>query len=59
VLALVNLFRGSKRNPSIFGVERCSIADWTALGFFLIVCIIVSYLSILLVRREQKIKLLF
>jgi hypothetical protein len=56
---MVNLFRGSKRNPSIFGVERCSVADWTALGFFLVVCIIVSYLSILLVRREQKIKLHF
>jgi len=46
VLLFINLFRGSKKNPSIFGIVRCSGADWSSLIIYVIICGVLSYVSV-------------
>ena len=44
LLVFVNLFRGSKKSGSIFGIETCSAADWSAFGVFIICCsLLITY----------------
>jgi uncharacterized membrane protein YfcA len=50
ILVFINLYRGSKKNPSMFGIERCSGADWSSLVVFVILCSSISWYS---VRRLQ------
>jgi len=51
-LAAFNLFRGSKKNPSIFGIALCGAADWISLGVFVVVCFIISVSSLKTLQRE-------
>ena len=46
LLLFVTLFRGSKRTPSLFGVEVCSAADWTSIGVYVAICIAISFYTI-------------
>lgn len=52
----VNLFRGSKHNPSIFGIKKCGLEDWGSLVVYCIICILISWYSIRTVKYEQKLK---
>lgn len=52
----VNLYRGSKHNPSIFGIKRCSIADWSSLVIYCFICILLSWWAIRSVKAEQALK---
>lgn len=57
ILLFVNLFRGSKKSPSIFNIEPCSLPDWLSLVFYVLVCIIISVISVKIVVREQLLKI--
>ena len=46
LLLFVNLFRGSKKSPYIFGVEACSVSDWSAFAAFIIVCAFIIHYSL-------------
>ena len=37
-LAFVDLWRGSKHHPSLFGVEVCSPEDWASIAIFMTIC---------------------
>ena len=56
LLALLNMIRGSKENPSLFGVEVCSWQDWTSLVVYISVCIAISVYSVKVVQQEQELK---
>lgn len=46
LLVFVNLFRGSKENKSIVGIEHCSIYDWSSLGVYVVACIAVTVCAV-------------
>lgn len=48
--------RGSKKFPSIVGIQKCGIMDWTILALFLIMCATLCVLSVKRVVKEQKLK---
>ena len=50
LLAFLNMWRGSKRTPSLFGVEVCSTADWSSIGVF---AFIMLMMTVLAVRAEK------
>ena len=56
---IVNLIRGSKKNPSLFGVERCSLIDWATLAVYVVICLIITYFSVKTVRYEQYMKITY
>jgi hypothetical protein len=56
VLLVTNLFRGSKKHPSMFGVERCSNEDWSSLGIYVIVCATICCFAVRNMQYEQKMK---
>jgi len=43
----------------MFGVKPCSIADWTSLLIFIIICFFLSWYSLRMLQREQFLKLNF
>ena len=45
-LIALNIFRGSKKNPSIFGVKTCSGSDWISLLIFICFCVATTAYSI-------------
>jgi len=53
---LVSLFRGSKRNPSIVNMQKCSSADMGILTMYLFVCFIVCFLQLNRCQLEEKLK---
>lgn len=55
-LAFFNVFRGSKHSPSFFGVKPCSVADWSSLGVFCCLCILISYNALKKMKHEQYLK---
>lgn len=58
-MVILNLWRGSKRNPSLFGIKRCSGGDWAAVGIFVVVCAILSWVAVRRMQYEQLLKKTF
>ncbi|CDW86733.1 UNKNOWN [Stylonychia lemnae] len=56
VQVLISLFRGSKKTHSIIGIGVCSFWDWFCFSFFLIFCVIICFLAVKNLQREQKLK---
>ena len=52
ILTLVNIWRGSKSSPSIFGVETCSALDWGSLAVFMAYCVCITALSLKKMQHE-------
>ena len=52
----VNLIRGSKKNPSIVNMRKCSAADWIIFSSFLVITALVSLTQIRRLQREEEIK---
>ena len=57
VLLFVNLFRGSKKFKSIFGIQHCSPADWSSLVVYLFICVGLSLYSVKIAKAEQALKI--
>lgn len=53
---IVNLFRGSSKNPSIINLQRCSPIDWSIFGGFILVAIVVCYMNVQRVQEEDRVK---
>jgi hypothetical protein len=56
ILVFLNLFRGSKRNPSLFKIKRCSAPDWSAVGVYVLICAVLSYIAVKRLAWEQHLK---
>lgn len=46
MLFVVNLLRGSSKNPSIINMAKCGVFDWTVCTTFIVVNSIVYYLQV-------------
>ena len=57
LLLFVDLFRGSKKSPSIFGIKPCSAGDWTSLGIYAAVSISLTIYAIKVTQYEQYLKI--
>ena len=53
---VVSLFRGSKRNPSIVNMQKCSSADVGLLIVFLSTCALVAYMQLNRCQLEEQLK---
>jgi hypothetical protein len=51
-MVIVTLMRGSKSVDSIVGIERCSVADWSILILYLIICGTVLMIALREVLKE-------
>ena len=49
---LMNLMLGSSKFKSIAGIQKCSIWYWLVQLVFVIICVVVTWFSIMLNRRE-------
>ena len=56
-LVLLNIFRGSKINPSIFGVVSGSYSDWGSILIFIIFCGFMTFYSVIQQQKEQDLKI--
>jgi uncharacterized membrane protein YfcA len=55
-LALFQLFRGSRKSPSIINMKPCSAADWSSFAAFVILCFLFSAHALKTLKREQHLK---
>ena len=56
VLFLVQLLRGSGKEPSIIGVTRCTAADWILYTSLILFSILMTIFSVWLQRNEYEYK---
>lgn len=56
-LVVLNVYRGSKVNPSVFGIKMCSGLDWFGIFVFVSLCFSLTFYSIKSQMREQQLKL--
>jgi H+/gluconate symporter-like permease len=56
LLVFLDIFRGSKKSPSMFDVKPCSWEDWTSLAIYAVICVFVCMYAIKMVQREQDLK---
>lgn len=57
VAFVVQLLRGSKKSPSLVGIDRCSAGDNIILTLFLMFTVFMIHYEIKRVKREQKLKI--
>lgn len=51
-LVILNLYRGSKVNPSVFGIKTCSVLDWVGICIYMTLCLGVTAYSVEQQRYE-------
>lgn len=56
VSLVVNFLRGSRKSPSIIGITKCGTLDWTFFMAFISIAFIMSYIGVLINKREQALK---
>ena len=49
---LVNLIRGSKRSPSIIGIERCGELDWSIFTAYVVGSLGLSFVGVYINKQE-------
>lgn len=54
---LMNLMLGSSKFKSIAGIQKCSVWYWLVQLVFVMICVVVTWLSIKLNRKEQNLKI--
>lgn len=52
----VNFLRGSKKSPSVLGVESCGAVDWTIFAAFVILALCISFTGVWVNKKEQALK---
>ena len=52
----VNLIRGSPKNDSIVDLDKCGASSWILLGSFIILCLLVIWYNVKVVRKELILK---
>ena len=53
---LVNLIRGSPKNDSIVDLDKCGAPSWLLLAGFIILCLLVIWYNVKVVRKELSLK---
>lgn len=53
---LINLIRGSPKNESIIGMNKCGTASWSLLAMFIVLCLFLTYFNVKKVRHEDALK---
>jgi len=53
LLFVVNLMRGSKKNPSIINIQKCGGLDWTLFLGTIIFYVFIFYLNVLKVQENE------
>ena len=53
---MVNLFRGSPKNASIIGMDKCGAASWSLLASFIVLCLVLTFINVKQVRHEDALK---
>jgi len=53
---VVNMMRGSPKNESIIGMEKCGASSWILLASFLVICVLLTWYNVREVRREDALK---
>jgi len=48
--------RGSKKSPSLLGVESCGAVDWTIFAIFVICALCISFAGVWVNKKEQALK---
>jgi len=56
VLFLVNLMRGSKKNPSIINIQKCGRLDWFIFFSAILFYVILFQLNVIAVQKTEEIK---
>lgn len=54
---MLNIYRGSQKKPSIFGVTSCSPLDWIGLAVFMTFCCLMTSYSVMSQQKEQALKI--
>ena len=57
LLILIKLLRGSQKNPSVVGMERCSAVDWLTVAIYFVLCVGLSIGAVRQLRHEQMLKI--
>lgn len=42
----VNFLRGSRKSPSIIGIRKCSLLDWSIFLSFIVIALIMTYIGV-------------
>ena len=53
---VVNFLRGSRKTPSIIGISKCGTLDWTIFTSFVVIAFLLSYVGVVINKREQALK---
>lgn len=53
---VVNMMRGSKKNPSIINIQKCGTLDWTLFLGSIIFYVLVFYMNVLKIQASEQIK---
>ena len=53
---LINLVRGSPKNESIVGMDKCGGGSWSLLIAFIVLCLAITWLNVKSVKREVELK---
>ena len=56
VSLVVNFLRGSRKNPSIIGLEKCGTLDWSIFFAFIAIALLMTYIAVKINMREQALK---
>ena len=52
----VNFLRGSKKSPSIIGIQKCGFLDWSIFFSFIAVALVMTYVGVRINKHEQRLK---
>jgi uncharacterized membrane protein YfcA len=56
LVVLAALIRGNKRADSLFGIKTCSAGDWTTFAVFIVICLVITYFVVRILRQERDYK---
>ena len=56
VSLVVNFLRGSRKTPSILGIQKCGTIDWSIFFSFVVIAFTLSYIGVRINMREQALK---
>ena len=49
---VVNFLRGSKKSPSVIGIKKCGVLDWTIFGIYVLITIFMFLLGVYINKTE-------
>ena len=53
----MNLLMGSESQPSLIGVEKCTVQYYSIQMMFVFICVASAYIAVNVNKREQRLKI--